>query len=203
MLIQTTFQPLELYAAVHELVRMAYPKHDLTLEECELADVRMHMEMQLDQQQITLVGWLAQKDKRTVREEKHDIKWAGDARHRQINRLVRRFAYDLLVEHTGKLINSYGILTGMRPVKLVHRMIDQGMETVQISKELRNNFRMSPAKADLMLEVASNNYPYLVRGQQANDMVGLYIGIPFCPTRCYYCSFPGAVISPVLHGSLF
>jgi oxygen-independent coproporphyrinogen-3 oxidase len=196
VLIQTTFQPNELYEAVHELVRMAYPKYDLTRDECPEADVSMHMEMQLDEKQICLVGWLDQEGKRTVREEKHDLKWTGDARRRHINRLVRRFAYDLLVEHTGKTINSYGILTGMRPVKLVHRMIDQGMETEQISEQLKSSFRMSPDKADLIMEVAANNYPYLVKGQQAHELVGLYIGIPYCPTRCYYCSFPGAVYQP-------
>ncbi len=196
MLIQTTFQPEQLYAAVHELVRMAYPKHELTRDESELAGIKMHMEMQVNGEQVCLFGWMTQRDKRTVREEKHDIKWTGDTRRREINRMVRRFAYDLLVEHTGQSINSYGILTGMRPVKLVHRMLDQGMDTEHIREQLTDSFRMSPEKAELIMEVAANNYPYLVRKQQANNIIGLYIGIPFCPTRCYYCSFPGAVYKP-------
>ena len=196
MLIQTTFEPEDLYSAVHELIRMAYPKHDLCQGESRQGDVKLHMEMQLAQQQVALAGWIVEGDKYTDREEKHAIKTSGNNRRSEINRFIRRFAYDLLVEHTGHSINSYGILTGMRPVKLVHLLLDQGMEPAQINRQLKDSFRMSPDKADLIMEVAANDYPYLVRGLEAKDAVGLYIGIPFCPTRCYYCSFPGAIYQP-------
>lgn len=196
MLIQTTFQPAELYEAVHELIRMAYPKHELTREDAPLAEVKLHMQMDLKDQQVAFTGWVTEGDRRTVHEESCLLDAEGDERRRQVNRLTRRFAYDLLVEHTGQSINSYGILTGMRPVKLVHRMMERGLSSSQISMQLRNEFRMRPDKADLIMEVAENNYPYIVKGQQVKETVGLYIGIPFCPTRCYYCSFPGAVYQP-------
>ena len=195
-MIQTTFQPEDLYNAVHELIRMAYPKHDLHQGESHQADIKLHMEMQLDQQQVALSGWIVEGDRRTDGEEKQTVVTSGSNRRIEVNRLIRRFAYDLLVEHAGHSINSYGILTGMRPVKLVHLLTDQGMEPAQVNRQLKDNFRMSPDKADLIMEVAANEYPYLVRGREAKDMVSVYIGIPFCPTRCYYCSFPGAVYQP-------
>ncbi|HOB12068.1 MAG TPA: coproporphyrinogen dehydrogenase HemZ [Syntrophomonadaceae bacterium] len=197
MLIQTTFQPAELYEAVHELIRMAYPKHDLTREESPSADVKLHIQRDIDGQQVFFNGWIITGDQRTARKESYPLDVTeGDERRRHINRLTRRFAYDLLVEHTGHSINSYGILTGMRPVKLVHRMLERGISPIQIREQLRNDFRMSPEKADLIIEVASNNYPFIVKGPQAYNTIGLYVGIPFCPTRCYYCSFPGAVYQP-------
>ncbi|NLP24102.1 MAG: coproporphyrinogen dehydrogenase HemZ, partial [Syntrophomonadaceae bacterium] len=196
MLIQTTFQPEDLYNAVHELIRMAYPKHDLCQGGPQQADVKLHMEMQVVQQQVALTGCIVEGNKRTVREEKLDIITSENNRRSETNRLIRRFAYDLLVEHKGYSINSYGILTGMRPVKLAHLLLDQGMRPAQINRQLKDNFRMSPDKADLIMEVAANEYPHLVRGQESQDTVGLYVGIPFCPTRCYYCSFPGAIYQP-------
>ena len=194
MLIQTTFQPAQLYEAVHELIRMAYPKHDLVRVETPSAQVKLNMQMDLQDQRVTFSGWIISKEKETARKETYFLdEIERDELHRHLNRLTRRFAYDLLVEHTGHSINSYGILTGMRPVKLVHRMLEQGMSPIQIREQLTSDFRMSPEKAELIMEVASNNYPFAVRGPQAYKTVGLYIGIPFCPSRCYYCSFPGAV----------
>jgi oxygen-independent coproporphyrinogen-3 oxidase len=124
VLIQTTFQPEDLYNAVHELIRMAYPKHDLCQGGSQQADVKLHMEMQVVQQQVALTGCIVEGDKRTVREGKLDIITSENNRRSETNRLIRRFAYDLLVEHKGYSINSYGILTGMRPVKLVHLLLD-------------------------------------------------------------------------------
>ena len=126
-----------------------------------------------DRQQVALTGCIVEGNKRTVREEKLDIITSENNRRSETNRLIRRFAYDLLVEHKGYSINSYGILTGMRPVKLAHLLLDQGMRPAQINRQLKDNFRMSPDKADLIMEVAANEYPHLVRGQESQDTVGL------------------------------
>jgi len=110
LLIQTTFQPAQLYEAVHELIRMAYPKHDLVRVETPSAQVKLNMQMDLQDQRVTFSGWIISKEKETARKETYFLdEIERDELHRHLNRLTRRFAYDLLVEHTGHSINSYGI----------------------------------------------------------------------------------------------
>ena len=104
------------------------------------------------------------------------------------------FTYDLLCELTGSNINRYGILTGMRPVKLVHRLFDQGLTPAQIEQRLLSEYRLEAEKARLLVEIASANRPYLHSADEAGQWVSVYLGIPYCPSRCYYCSFPGAVV---------
>lgn len=194
MRIQVSFQPPQLYEAVHELIRMAYPKAEISRSADEAADVYIGMERQVDHLRVKLSGFIQEGLQKTVRQDDFALLVAHREERSTINRVTRRFAYDMLAEHRGEEINSYGILTGMRPVKLVHRLLDSGLTASQIRETLTGDFRMNPDKADLVLEVAGNNHPYLLEQDEVQRLVGLYIGIPYCPTRCYYCSFPGAIL---------
>ncbi len=115
--------------------------------------------------------------------------------HKKINRFAQIFIYHLLCQHSGRNINPYGILTGVRPVKIVHRLLDQGIRSQQIIERLQSEYLMEAGKAQLLTEIAINNRAYLHSAFEARRKISIYIGIPYCPSRCYYCSFPGAVLS--------
>ncbi|NPV91513.1 MAG: coproporphyrinogen dehydrogenase HemZ [Firmicutes bacterium] len=85
----------------------------------------------------------------------------------------------------------WGSLKGVRPGKIVQRWMDQGKGPAQIEDELTQVYGMSRDKARLLLEVARRQRPWLLNREQADRLVSIYIGIPFCPSRCLYCSFPG------------
>ncbi|MBM7868077.1 coproporphyrinogen dehydrogenase HemZ [Heliobacterium gestii] len=87
--------------------------------------------------------------------------------------------------------NTWGILTGVRPAKIVHRRLDQGKLGEDIRAELLHDYALQPEKADLLMEIALRQRPFLYTGPEDRRKSGVYIGIPFCPTRCLYCSFPG------------
>lgn len=80
----------------------------------------------------------------------------------------------------------WGILTGVRPAKLVSDMWAEGKSDFEIREEMVRKFKVSPDKVSLMFSVASSEQKILKDGK---GKVSLYIGIPFCPTRCLYCSF--------------
>lgn len=107
--------------------------------------------------------------------------------------IARAFAYRLLCRHCGTNFNDYGLLTGVRPVKLIHRMLDRRLEEAEIIEELQQKYLITASRARLLTEVAYNNRPYL-EGAGQDHLVSIYIGIPICPSRCFYCSFPGAVL---------
>ena len=82
----------------------------------------------------------------------------------------------------------------MRPVKLVHRLLIRASTPAQIEQRLLSEYRLEAEKARLLVEIASANRPYLHSADEAGQWVSVYLGIPYCPSRCYYCSFPGAVV---------
>lgn len=82
---------------------------------------------------------------------------------------------------------SWGLLTGIRPVKLVTQCREKGMGEEEIFQYFTQNYLVSPRKALLALETERNEREILARSLP--ESFSLYISIPFCPTRCSYCSF--------------
>lgn len=106
-------------------------------------------------------------------------------------RRVFEAAYDLSS-------SPWGILTGVRPSKLVHSLLDRGFSWEQIEGTLLDIYALSREKVDLLVDVAKSQRTFF--HPSVNMPVGLYIGIPFCPTRCSYCSFAAYPLAS--HGHL-
>ena len=90
----------------------------------------------------------------------------------------------------------WGALTGVRPVKLPTRMLAAGTNEAQVLTTLTEEFRVQPDRAELALTCAKAALD--VKESLSRDQLSLYLGIPFCPTRCAYCSF----ISSDVRGAL-
>ncbi|MGN0705495.1 MAG: hypothetical protein ACI4KK_02690, partial [Lentihominibacter sp.] len=96
---------------------------------------------------------------------------------------VKRELYRDLAECTGKK-PRWGILTGIRPVKLAGEILDRGGNPLEVLKE---DYLVEESKALLTTEIL--DYQRELLGKPEGGSFSLYIGIPFCPTRCLYCSF--------------
>lgn len=94
--------------------------------------------------------------------------------------------YTLLCEATGAS-PAWGSITGVRPVKLFHRRLDAGKSPEETGKEFAEHFHVSEEKIKLALETARHEAPILK--EATDDTCSLYVSIPFCPSRCSYCSF--------------
>ena len=103
-----------------------------------------------------------------------------------IKEAMKKAAYDSLSAFTGKKM-PWGILTGIRPTKLVHSALHEGWDDEKIDAYLEEAYKVSPSKRLLMREVAKHEVSVLEKNKP--DEISIYIGIPFCPTRCIYCSF--------------
>lgn len=90
----------------------------------------------------------------------------------------------------------WGALTGVRPVKLPTRSLLAGSTPRQAQRELEKEYFVSPARAKLAVDCALASVQ--VQKSLGPREVSLYIGIPFCPTRCAYCSFVSADVSRTL-----
>ena len=98
--------------------------------------------------------------------------------------------YKLLCDFTG-LTQPWGILTGVRPVKLLRRLAEESNEE-QAVKKFEKDFFVSNEKIALSRETEHNERKILELSKP--ESFSLYVGIPFCPSRCSYCSFVMASI---------
>ncbi|MDR2771285.1 MAG: coproporphyrinogen dehydrogenase HemZ [Clostridiales Family XIII bacterium] len=98
---------------------------------------------------------------------------------------VKRFLYDRLFALTGKRL-PWGILTGVRPVKLFGELA-AAADAARARRRFRGEYYVSGAKTDLTARIYALQRARTAPPEQG--AVGIYIGIPFCPTRCRYCSF--------------
>lgn len=106
---------------------------------------------------------------------------------------VTKLIYKILSKNTGISL-PWGMLTGVRPSKILYSHIASGSGRDECIDYLVKERFVSPKKAKLAYEVASKEYK-LLGGMNYSDHYSLYVGIPFCPTRCLYCSFTAYPIS--------
>lgn len=93
--------------------------------------------------------------------------------------------------------SPWGNLVGIRPVKRVVKMLSDGMTETNIQEKLKNEFFVSDKKIDLALSIAKTEIE--VMKTVPEKTVSLYIDIPFCPSRCVYCSFASMPVSEMKH----
>ena len=101
--------------------------------------------------------------------------------------IIKRSIFNVLDE-LFKTYVPWGILTGIRPVKIVHNLLDQDLSEEDIRENLKNNYLIKDEKIDLALDIAKRERVFIYPIDK--NKISLYVSIPFCPTRCVYCSFP-------------
>ena len=103
---------------------------------------------------------------------------------------IKREFYHLLSTLTGRS-SGWGTLTGVRPLKLAYEMLDEAGGVDGMEKLLSERYLLSSDKISLLREIIDYQTSY--SDGDPSSKTGLYIGIPFCPTRCEYCAFASNV----------
>mgnify|MGYP000782052787 CR=1 FL=1 len=100
---------------------------------------------------------------------------------------LKRFLYRTLSKVTGQKL-PWGNLTGIRPTKIAYGMLDEGRSDAEILDFMEQSHYVSEEKALLGIDIAKRERD-LLKEIHYEGGYSLYIGIPFCPTTCLYCSF--------------
>ena len=116
----------------------------------------------------------------------------GENPRSERHRLIKRNFYELLRAELGLPEAPWGILYGVRPSKIVHRWLDGGASRSEVVARLRAEYGVGEDKAALLVDSSLYQRPWLQ--QSDSKTVSIYAGIPFCPSRCLYCSFPAFVL---------
>lgn len=105
---------------------------------------------------------------------------------RQVSDLVKKSVF-FACRKLSDMPAPWGISTGIRPAKTARMMLAEKAPDSDILSYMQKEFFVTPTKAKLSLDVAKKEYAILEN--RVKNGVSLYVGIPFCPTRCAYCSF--------------
>ena len=109
-----------------------------------------------------------------------------------IKNLLKRLIYSGLSEFTGRTL-PWGTLTGIRPVKIPMMLLDDASDE-EIYEYMKEVYLLSDEKMRLSLDIAKRE-SRIIKSIDTDNGYSLYVGIPFCPTRCLYCSFTSYPIS--------
>lgn len=102
-------------------------------------------------------------------------------------KVVDKFIYQMLSEYTGRTL-PWGTLTGIRPTKIIFKWLQEGLTEEEVQDKFCDTYLATRQKARVCTQVAKKEQEVLGRITY-EDEYSIYIGIPFCPTTCLYCSF--------------
>ena len=182
------FENREFEHDVYELIKAFYPEAEIhTLYENDEAeyDLRFRVERENDNY---IIKYERAEEKGVVSAEviTDEIKDAHALR-KENKDSIKYALYQLLVKLTGRTL-PWGNLTGIRPAKLAMGMIESGMKNTEVAQEMREKYLVSPQKTALAITIA-NREREILKDIDYENGYSLYIGIPFCPSICLYCSF--------------
>ena len=172
---------------VHALVKAFYPEEQVTVLIPESRKARRenlpeggHISVSVDES-----GARLQIDGKEYRWDAAEEECRDEKRFKEG---FKRFLYRVFSQETGKQL-PWGNLIGIRPTKIACTMLEEGKAPQEIIRCYQERYLTSPEKAALSLEIAERERKLLSGLHCGEDAYSLYIGIPFCPTTCLYCSF--------------
>ncbi|MBQ9166304.1 MAG: coproporphyrinogen dehydrogenase HemZ [Oscillospiraceae bacterium] len=115
------------------------------------------------------------------------------------DRLLQRILKQSFYKATVQLLDKapdWGALTGIRPAKLASKALEEGLTEEEATQRFLNEYFVSPQRTRLAMEAAKAGLE--IKESLKPEELSLYIGIPFCPTRCAYCSFVSADVQKAL-----
>lgn len=115
----------------------------------------------------------------------------GEERKQRKN-CLKALLYEMLSAHTGQAL-PWGNLTGIRPTKIPMALLEEGWKNADIAAYMRDTYYTSKEKTALAIAIA-NRERHILQNIHYENGYSLYIGIPFCPSICLYCSFSSSPI---------
>ena len=120
--------------------------------------------------------------------KKGEVSFEVDFSDRQATKnQLKQKLYQVLSDITGEKL-PWGTLTGIRPTKIPMKLLEEGKSKAEIRSYMKDTYFASDEKIDLSIDIAERELEILKKIDYENGY-SLYIGIPFCPTTCLYCSF--------------
>lgn len=176
---------------VHSLIRAFYPGVDVHIfyEETEIQEafekkfLILYAEERIE---ITIF------DADGTQQMKDQVEVEYYADRKETKNHLKRLLYRMISQMKGETL-PWGTLTGIRPTKIPMAMLEQGKKNVEIAQYMRETYYTSNEKTALSIAIA-NRERHILKNIDYQRGYSLYVGIPFCPSICLYCSFSSSPI---------
>ena len=198
---------------IHSLVKAFYPQHDVLVKAMpreEFPESVFHLVVNYDRENHMIDFKFFEHDQQETQEEDDAAKEETVAQDHENRAMEEKMALDgsvqvdfedrkktknelkqqlyyLLTVYAGKTL-PWGTLTGIRPTKIPMELLEEGKSEDEIRSYMKETYLASDEKIELSLSVAKRELELLSRIDYENGY-SLYVGIPFCPSTCLYCSF--------------
>lgn len=169
---------------IHSLVKAFYPKAEVSVQVKEAfeTDCALKLDVNFTDNHVEI---------QTFDDEQPIYKGGDDLpdtlTRKEVKDRFKRLIYNALSEHSGKKL-PWGTLTGIRPTKIPMAMLEEGASDEEIKAYMEETYYCSDEKIQLSTEIAKWEMKLLEPLDYKNGY-SLYVGIPFCPSTCLYCSF--------------
>ena len=177
---------------IHSLIRAFYPGMDVPVyQEAEPHPEGWEKKLVVDYQpdKITLV--FQDSDGQILAKREQQVEYEAD--RKATKNVLKSMLYELLRDYTGQDL-PWGNLTGIRPTKIPMALLEQGWKNTEIADYMRKTYYTSNEKTALSIMIA-NRERHILKDINYEDGYSLYVGIPFCPSICLYCSFSSSPLS--------
>lgn len=177
---------------IHSLVKAFYPKEEVYVstkdKEKKEEPVHYHMDVQFAPEEIIFFWKKVEPSEENENQTGITKRVAvDDTNRKETKNSLKRTLYRLLSEYTGVEL-PWGNLTGIRPTKIPMALLEEGKSEEEIAHYMKETYFTSDEKIKLSIEIAERELQ-LLKKLDYEEGYSLYIGIPFCPTTCLYCSF--------------
>lgn len=168
---------------IHSLVKAFYPQQDVKVfvegTKDERSDAGMPAFFVVFKPEEICAGIAGKTEKK--------IRLSAPQDRGAVKNDLKQLLYGILSEETGRTL-PWGTLTGIRPTRLAMQLLEQGKTEEEVDAHMRSTYLCSEEKTALAIDIAKREQEILA-DIHYEEGYSLYIGIPFCPTTCLYCSF--------------
>lgn len=184
---------------IHSLIKAFYPAEDVYVADHakEKEHVKYHMTVDFEPAQILIKFFKMKPEAEAVQTEASQcgeteaaqisIPIADYEDRKETKNALKRGLYQMLSGYTKQQL-PWGNLTGIRPTKIPMNLLEEGKDEAEITQYMKETYFASDEKIKLSIDIAKRELELLHKLDYENGY-SLYIGIPFCPTTCLYCSF--------------
>ena len=166
---------------IQGLIRQFFPGEDMATDRDVDADYTLFVDITNDKVKVELCKKGIEK---CVSHAEDSIDY-GD--RKQTKNILKRAVYDTLAAYTGKKL-PWGTLSGIRPTKITSALLGEGKDTQWVKEHMKEEYYVSDKKTKLSMDISSYEIE-LLKNINYKKGYSVYIGIPFCPSICSYCSF--------------
>lgn len=162
----------------------------------EESDLQIDFDLNIEET-VTVSATLTDQTDRHLRADYHKqlLPFSSEKEYfKQIKNAVAQVYLTVLQDWTG-ITQKWGILTGVRPTKLLHKKVQEGIPLEDAHQQLKDDYLITDEKIELMQRIVDRQLSVVPDLYSLQKEVSIYIGIPFCPTKCAYCTFPAYAIN--------